>query len=88
MIAGELLRILHDEITRTLDRRRRFLLQGHKACLEEVVAKRKRAERLQQKIEASCIRALKMRELRFASAEDEAALERAIEAEGDQMTEH
>jgi hypothetical protein len=86
MIAGELLRILHDEITRTLDRRRRFLLQGHKASLEEVVAKRKCAERLQQKIETSCLRALKTTELRFASAEDEAAFDRAIGEECE--TEH
>lgn len=88
MMPTELLQRLENELTRTLDPRRRFVLKNQKRHLVDAVAKRQRAEKLQRTIEASCIRALKTTEFRFANVADEAAFERAVEADMEEMTEH
>ena len=88
MMPTELLRILENELIHTLDSRRRFVLKNQKRNLVDAVAKRQRAEKLQRTIEASCIRALKTTDFRFATAADEAAFDRAVEADMEEMTEH
>lgn len=86
----EISQILEEEIARTLDPRRKFLLKNHKASLEAVEAKWKRAERLLRKVEAAAIRSLKVKELKFSNPEVEAEFDQAVmEAEGfNVMTEH
>jgi hypothetical protein len=88
MMPTELLQILENELTRTLDPRRRFVLKNQKRHLVDAVVKRQRAEKLQRTIEASCIRALKTTDFRFASAADEAAFNMAVQADAEEITEH
>jgi hypothetical protein len=79
----ELLTRLEEEIARAIDPRRRFILKNQYKCLKEVIKKRCVAERLQAKVEASCLKALETRTLKFASPEDEAEFERAVEDAGE-----
>jgi hypothetical protein len=88
MMTVELLRILETELTRTLDPRRRFVLKNQKRHLLGAVAKLRRAEKLQRTIEASCIRALKTTDFRFANAADEDAFDMAVQADAEEMREH